>query len=109
MMTTSSGDRDAAMTGSLQDEESSLAPRLAALQHRPRPLPLFLAMLRSETAADPARMKMALAGLRRYQEAERPPPRTAMPAIAEIRGAALRNYGGEGPPVLFIPSLINPP
>src|ERR1044072_4529289 len=108
-MTTSSGDRGAAMTGSLQDEESSLAPRLAALQHRPRPLPLFLAMLRSETEANPSRMKTALAGLRRYQEAEREPPPPPMPALAERHGATPRDYGGEGPPVLFFPSLINPP
>ena len=66
-------------------------------------------MLRSETMADPSRMKTALAGLRRYQEAERDPPPTAMPAIAETHGAVLRDYGGDGPPVLFIPSLINPP
>ena len=66
-------------------------------------------MLRSETAANPARMKAALAGLRKYQEAERPPPAAPMPALAEAHGAALRDYGGEGPPVLFVPSLINPP
>jgi polyhydroxyalkanoate synthase len=66
-------------------------------------------MLRSETAADPARMQRALAGLRRYQEAERAPPPAPMPALAEISGATLRDYGGAGPPVLFIPSLINPP
>lgn len=66
-------------------------------------------MLRSETAQHPARMRAALAGLKRYQGAERAPPPAAMPSAAEIRGAALRDYGGEGPPVLFIPSLINPP
>jgi polyhydroxyalkanoate synthase len=66
-------------------------------------------MLRSETAADPARMQRALAGLRRYQEAARAPPPAPMPALAEISGATLRDYGGDGPPVLFIPSLINPP
>jgi polyhydroxyalkanoate synthase len=66
-------------------------------------------MLRSETMADPSRMKTALAGLRRYQEAERDPPPAAMPAIAEAHGAVLLDYGGDGPPVLFIPSLINPP
>ena len=66
-------------------------------------------MLRSETAGDPARMRAALAGLKRYQEAARAPPPVPMPAIAEVRGAALRDYGGEGPPVLFMPSLINPP
>ena len=32
-----------------------------------------------------------------------------MPAIAEAQGAVLRDYGGEGPDVLFVPSLINPP
>lgn len=66
-------------------------------------------MLRSETAEDPGRTKAALAGLKRYQEAERAPPPAPMPMLAEIRGAGLRDYGGDGPPVLFIPSLINPP
>lgn len=66
-------------------------------------------MLRSETAAEPARLQTALAGLRRYQEAERAPPPEPMPALAELRGATLRDYGGSGPVVLFVPSLINPP
>ena len=70
---------------------------------------MFLELLRSETAADPARMKAALAGLRRYQEAERPPAPAPMPALAEACGATLRDYGGAGPLVLFVPSLINPP
>ncbi len=54
-------------------------------------------------------MKTALAGLRRYQEMAREPPPPPMPALAELHGAALRDYGGGGPTVLFIPSLINPP
>ena len=69
-------------------------------------------MLRSETAANPERMERALAGLRLYQEAERASPPEPMPAIATAEGAMLRDYspaGGSGPPVLFIPSLINPP
>jgi polyhydroxyalkanoate synthase len=70
---------------------------------------LFLAMLRSITAAEPARMRAALAGLRRYQEAPREPPAAPMPALARAHGAALRDYGGDGVPVLFVPSLINPP
>jgi len=70
---------------------------------------LFLELLRSETADDPARMKKALAGLRRYQEAERPPVPAPMPALAQAHGAALRDYGGAGGIVLFVPSLINPP
>lgn len=66
-------------------------------------------MLRSETAAKPVRMKRALEGLRKYQEAERRPPRPPMPAVAEKLGASLRDYGGSGPAVVFVPSLINPP
>lgn len=54
-------------------------------------------------------MARALAGLRRYQEAPRRPRPEPMPAIAEAHGAVLRDYGGAGPPLLFIPSLINPP
>ncbi len=54
-------------------------------------------------------MRRALAGLRRYQEAERPMPSPPMPAAAECRGAVLRDYGGSGPPAVFVPSLINPP
>ncbi len=66
-------------------------------------------MLQAETAANPDRMRRALAGLARYQQAERAPPPAPMPAIAAAEGAALRDYGGDGPPVLFVPSLINPP
>jgi polyhydroxyalkanoate synthase len=80
----------------------------SAPQHGPRPLPLFLDMLRNETAASPERMAAALAGLKRYQEA---PRRRRKPAPARHRrgGALLRDHGGEGPPVVFVPSLINPP
>lgn len=66
-------------------------------------------MLQAETAANPTRLERALAGLRRYQEAERTPLAAPMPAIAETEGAVLRDYGGTGSPVLFVPSLINPP
>ena len=69
-------------------------------------------MLRAQCAADPARLKAALEGLRKYQEAERPSPPAPMPALAEAQGAVLRDYsqaGASGPPVLFVPSLINPP
>ena len=66
-------------------------------------------MLRSETAAKPERMARALEGLRRYQEAPRGQAAAPMPALAERCGATLRAYGGTGAPVLFVPSLINPP
>jgi len=55
------------------------------------------------------RRRAALAGLRAYQHAERRPRPPAMPAIASAGRAAVRDYGGAGPPVLFVPSLINPP
>ena len=66
-------------------------------------------MLRSETTHAPERLAAALAGLNRYQTA----PRTARPAeapvIARVGRAVLRDYGGSGPPAIFVPSLINPP
>jgi polyhydroxyalkanoate synthase subunit PhaC len=66
-------------------------------------------MLRSETAQDPERLRRALAGLRRYQEATRPSAPPPPPGAPLPHGACLRDYGGEGPTVLFVPSLINPP
>jgi polyhydroxyalkanoate synthase len=66
-------------------------------------------MLRSETEADPDRMVAALAGLRAYQAAARPPRQPAMPVVAHAGRAALRDYGGSGRPVIVVPSLINPP
>lgn len=72
-------------------------------------MPLFLALLRSETAASPERRAAALAGLRAYQQVARPAPPAPIPAIAQAGRATLRDYGGNGLPVVFVPSLINPP
>jgi polyhydroxyalkanoate synthase len=66
-------------------------------------------MLRRETEGAPERLGAALAGLRRYQEAARAEPPAPRPAVAELRGATVRDHGGSGPTVLFVPSLINPP
>jgi polyhydroxyalkanoate synthase len=66
-------------------------------------------MLRRETEGAPERLGAALAGLRRYQEAPRAEPPSPPAAVAERLGAKLRDYGGSGPPALFVPSLINPP
>ena len=66
-------------------------------------------LVAQETRGDPERLARVLSGLRAYQEAGRATPPSAMPAIGERRGALLRDYGGDGRPVLFIPSLINPP
>lgn len=86
-----------------------LAPGDAAPQHGPRPLTLFLDLLRREADGDPARLARVLRGLRAYQDAPRVPASMPMPALAERHGAALRDFGGAGAPVLFVPSLINPP
>lgn len=89
--------------------DPTLTPFLDAPQHGPRPLPLFLDLLRESTAANPSARARALAGLRAYQDAPRPPARPLKPAIATEGRARLRDYGGAGRPVVFIPSLINPP
>jgi polyhydroxyalkanoate synthase len=65
--------------------------------------------VREQTAGDPERLSRVLAGLRAYQEAPRIAAQHVQPATAAKLGATLRDYGGNGPPVLFIPSLINPP
>lgn len=79
------------------------------LQHGPRPLPLFLSVLRSETATSPERMARALAGLRAYQAAPRESRPEPMPARHRAGRVSLRDHGGTGRPVVFVPSLINPP
>jgi polyhydroxyalkanoate synthase subunit PhaC len=66
-------------------------------------------MLRNETAESPERMKAALQGLRAYQHAPRLAGLAAMPEVARVGRACLRDYGGKGPPLVFVPSLINPP
>lgn len=66
-------------------------------------------MLRNETAEAPDRTAAALKGLRLYQEADRAPARPPFPVVARVGRASIRDYGGDGPLVLFVPSLINPP
>jgi polyhydroxyalkanoate synthase subunit PhaC len=66
-------------------------------------------MLRRETEGRPGRLDKALRGLRRYQQAERRPVQAPPAAVAAILGAKVRDYGGSGPSILFVPSLINPP
>ena len=61
------------------------------------------------SASDPQLAAQALAGLRAYEEAprrERPLPK---PEVARVRGARLRDHGGDGPIAVLVPSLINPP
>jgi polyhydroxyalkanoate synthase subunit PhaC len=117
MMTTESSPPDAAldlaMTSVPCPESTRVAPSHDAVQHRlvnlgPRPLPLFLSMVQHHALRDPAEAAAALDGLRLFQGL---PPRAVMeaaPIIARAGRAVLRDYGGNGSPTLFVPSLINP-
>jgi polyhydroxyalkanoate synthase len=93
----------------------ALLPEHSALQHEraagraPRPLPLFLELVREVSERDPELARDALAGLRAYEAAPRAAQRSQTPEIARIGGATLRDHGGAGPPAVLIPSLINPP
>ena len=66
-------------------------------------------MLRSETAQSPDRRAAALAGLARNQAAIRTPRPPLRPEAARSGRATLRDFGGRGTPIVFVPSLINPP
>lgn len=89
----------------------AVLPQHSAPQHEraPRPLPLFLELVREVSKRDPELARAALAGLRAYERAPRqersPEKRTA----TRIGAATLRDHGGSGPPVVLVPSLINPP
>ncbi|MEO7277516.1 MAG: alpha/beta fold hydrolase [Sphingomicrobium sp.] len=89
--------------------EASAPQHEPAAQHAPRPLPLFLELLREASERDPAIARDALAGLRAYTSAQRLPRVEERPETARIGGVVVRDYGGTGPPALLIPSLINPP
>lgn len=78
-------------------------------RHGPRPLPLFIDMVKREAGGEPARIAAIVAGLNAYQRARRPPARPLAPVVARHGRAVLRDYGGTGPPLVFVPSLINPP
>ena len=75
----------------------------------PRPLPLFLDLVRRVAERDPDLARDALAGLRAYAEAPTAEPAPTRPEVARVCGATLRDHGGDGPPVVLVPSLINPP
>jgi polyhydroxyalkanoate synthase len=88
-----------------------LLPQHSALQHEraPRPLPLFLELVRQVSERDPKLAADALAGLRAYEDAPRRKRPPAKPEIGRVRGATLRDHGGAGPAAVLVPSLINPP
>ncbi|MEO5640488.1 MAG: alpha/beta fold hydrolase, partial [Sphingomicrobium sp.] len=93
----------------------TVAPRDTALQHgpwgayAPRPLPLFLELIRQVARDNAALAKRALDGLARYEREARPPSRSPRAVIGDFAGVVLRDHGGAGSPVILVPSLINPP
>jgi polyhydroxyalkanoate synthase len=89
----------------------SLLPEHSALQHEPapRPLPLFLELVRMAAERDPELARSALVGLAAYEQATRPPPNPPRPEVARTGPARLRDHGGAGPAAILVPSLINPP
>ena len=58
---------------------------------------------------DPERLAAVLAGVRAYQTHPYRREVAAPPVVAEIGAVRLLDYGGTGRPVVFVPSLINPP
>src|SRR4029079_9980116 len=91
--------------------QPGLLPQEGALQHErsPRPLPLFLELVRQVSESDPDLARDALTGLRAYENATRGARPEPTPEIARVGGSRIRDHGGEGPPAILIPSLINPP
>lgn len=86
-------------------------PPVAALQRvrGPHPLPLFLSIAAEVTAGDTAQLARVLAGVRRYQAHDAVRTLPPMPEVARMGSVCLRDYGGSGPTVVAVPSLINPP
>lgn len=74
-------------------------------------MPLFLAMLRSETLGKQEDCDAALAGLRAYQQAPREIIAPAKTAVQHAGRVSLLDCGGpaDGRVVILVPSLINPP
>lgn len=91
--------------------DHDLAPPDTAPQHEwaPRPLPLFLDLVRRAGERTPEVAAKALRGLAAYQRAPRETAQRERPILATVRGASLRGCGGSGPPIVLVPSLINPP
>lgn len=70
---------------------------------------LFLELVREVGAGDPELAARALQGLRKYQAADRHAAQQERSTAAERSGSFLRDCGGDGPPLVLVPSLINPP
>ena len=78
-------------------------------KHAPRPLPLFLELVRMVSEREPQLAAKALQGLASYENALRAQPRQPGPVLAQCGAATIRDHGGAGPPAVLVPSLFNPP
>lgn len=58
---------------------------------------------------EPEVARAALDGLAAYESAPRTAAAAPKPVAASVGPAKLRDYGGDGPPAILVPSLINPP
>ena len=65
--------------------------------------------MRTLANEDPGLAARALAGLTKYEHAARPPARFERAGAFRAGPACLRDHGGSGPPLVLVPSLINPP
>ena len=69
----------------------------------------FLGLVMAAVDGDAARLAAVLAGVRAYQAHPYQRAPQDRPVVARCGAARLLDYGGSGPPVVFVPSLINPP
>jgi polyhydroxyalkanoate synthase len=70
---------------------------------------LFLELVRSVGEKEPEQARKALEGLAKYERAERSALRASRGVAAQVGPAVLYGFGGDGPPAVLVPSLINPP
>ena len=70
---------------------------------------MFLGLVRSVGEKEPELARAALEGLATYERAERRDLRGRRDVLAEAGPARLYDFGGNGPPAVLVPSLINPP
>ena len=66
-------------------------------------------MVRRVGERDPGTARAALEGLAAYGRAPHSEPRPNRPVLFSAGGTVLRDHGGDGPPAILVPSLINPP
>lgn len=101
------GDAIAAMNGSRQHSDVPSPESVAKRTQAPRPLPAFLAMVQDIANTRPDLARAALAGMRRYADIVPLAP-SELPEAHRQGRACLLGGNAVGPPVVLVPSLINP-